>query len=144
MRIVLDTNILVRALTAPPGPANEVYSLIDPPHVLIVSPFLLSELARVLRYDHLRARHKLSDDQLDHLVRELERASVLVVPPAAMFPPPIPEDTDDHAVVATAIAGNADILCTRDRHMLNDTVRSHCAPHGIQIVDDLALLTLLR
>ncbi len=144
MRIVLDTNILVRALTGPPGPASEVYSLIDPPHVLFVSPFLLSELARVLWYDHLRMRHKLSDVQLDDIVGELERASMLVMPPAAMVPPPIPEDVDDHAVVATAIAGNADVLCTRDRHILNDAVRLHCAPHGIKIVDDLALLTLLR
>ena len=145
MRIVLDTNILVRALTEPSSsPASELYRLARDPHVLIISPFLLTELNRVLRYEHIRRRHKLEDAKLDRLVRRLEQACIMVTPRAAMVPPPIPSDPDDHAVIATAIAGNADVLCTRDRHFLKEAVRSHCATHGIRIMDDLDLLQLLR
>ena len=49
MRIVLDTNILVRANAKAKGPARELLQLIagSPDHTLLLSPFLLQELERV-------------------------------------------------------------------------------------------------
>jgi hypothetical protein len=49
MRIVLDTNILVRANAKVRGPARELLQLIvgSPDHVLLLSPFLQQELERV-------------------------------------------------------------------------------------------------
>jgi predicted nucleic acid-binding protein len=49
MRIVLDTNILVRANAKARGPARELLLLIvdSPEHTLLLSPFLLEELERV-------------------------------------------------------------------------------------------------
>jgi len=61
MRIVLDTNILARALTGPSGPAAEVVRAIVEPHLLVVSPFLLWELTRVLGYERLRRLHGRDD-----------------------------------------------------------------------------------
>jgi len=50
MRAVLDSNVLARAMYGVGGPAEEsVRRLTAPPHVLIVSEFLLRELRRVLR-----------------------------------------------------------------------------------------------
>jgi predicted nucleic acid-binding protein len=63
MRIVLDTNILVRANAKAKGPARELLLLIvnSPEHVLLLSPFLLQELERVFEYDRVRAATKLTD-----------------------------------------------------------------------------------
>ena len=63
MRIVLDTNILVRANAKAKGPARELLQVIvnTPEHVLLLSPFLLMELERVLSYDRVRAVVRLSD-----------------------------------------------------------------------------------
>lgn len=50
MRIVLDTNVLARALASPGGPAGEVFEQAMVGHTLVVSLELLSELTRVLAY----------------------------------------------------------------------------------------------
>jgi predicted nucleic acid-binding protein len=50
MRIVLDTNVLARAVTGPGGPAGELLRRVQRDHLLVLSPFLITELARVLRY----------------------------------------------------------------------------------------------
>jgi predicted nucleic acid-binding protein len=55
MRILLDTNVLARAASGPPSLANElVTAATEPQHTLLLSPFLLAELSRVLRYDRLQ------------------------------------------------------------------------------------------
>jgi predicted nucleic acid-binding protein len=63
MRIVLDTNILVRANAKAKGPARELLLLIvnSPEHALLLSPFILQELERVFEYDRVRAATKLTD-----------------------------------------------------------------------------------
>jgi predicted nucleic acid-binding protein len=66
MRIVLDTNILVRANAKAKGPARKLLQVIvnSPEHVLLLSPFLLMELERVLSYDRVRAVVKLNDEEI--------------------------------------------------------------------------------
>src|ERR1035438_9853262 len=57
MRIVLDSNILVRAAWKADGLASRLLrSVIDGPHRLIVSPFILGEVARVLAYPRIQSR----------------------------------------------------------------------------------------
>jgi len=54
MRIVLDTNILVRAAGDEQGLAGRLLrETISGPHVLVSSPYILSEIARVLSYPRL-------------------------------------------------------------------------------------------
>ena len=63
MRAVLDSNVLARAMYSLGGPAEEVVRrLTVPPHVIIVSEFLLNELRRVLRYPRLRQVHGFDDE----------------------------------------------------------------------------------
>jgi len=51
MRVVLDTNILIRANPKARGPAREVLQkIVSGEHVLVTSRFLLQEVARVLAY----------------------------------------------------------------------------------------------
>jgi predicted nucleic acid-binding protein len=56
MRIVLDTNILVRANAKARSPARELLQLIvaSLDHVLIPSPFLAQELELVFSYERVR------------------------------------------------------------------------------------------
>jgi predicted nucleic acid-binding protein len=65
MRVVLDTNILARAVGSRNGPASELFECICAKHTLITSSKLLAELARVLSYDRIRSMHQLSDAAIE-------------------------------------------------------------------------------
>ena len=87
MRIVLDTNILARAFTGPKGPAAEVLRAIAPPHLLIVSPFLLAELTRALGYERMRRIHGRDDVGIAQYVLQIQEQALVVDPPADAIPP---------------------------------------------------------
>lgn len=142
MRIVLDTGILVRASAKSTGPAREVLlAIIDGSHELVLSAFLLDEMARVLRYPRLRARHGLSEQEMEEHVDYLRRISELV--DLVGGSPVVLTDPDDDPVVYTAVDGRADVLCTRDRHLLQPDVVAFCGGHGISVMDEVDLLRLL-
>ena len=42
--------------------------------------------------------------------------------------------------ILTAIAGEADVICTRDAHLLDADTKRCCAQHGIRVLTDLELL----
>jgi putative PIN family toxin of toxin-antitoxin system len=145
MRVVLDTNVLARAVRGGTGPAAELLGIVlAAPHVFILSPFLLSELARVLRYERVRKLHKLDDSQLDTYVQSLQAAALVVNPPAAAAAAVVSADPDDDPVVATAVTGQAEVLCTRDRHLGSTAVRAYLSAQGVQVLTDIELLQLLR
>jgi len=56
----------------------------------------------------------------------------------------VPHDRDDDYVVATAIAGAADVICTWNKHFYHKDVINYCRNHTIEILGDAALLTKLR
>ncbi|MBI3466021.1 MAG: hypothetical protein HY000_23655 [Planctomycetes bacterium] len=56
----------------------------------------------------------------------------------------IQSDPDDNAVIAAAIAGQAEVICARDRHFRHQDVLDFCALRGIRILDDIELLRELR
>ena len=67
MRVVLDTNILVRAnpKTKPNGLAKDLLlKIITSPHMLVLSPAILAEAGRVLHYPHVQKRWPLSDEAI--------------------------------------------------------------------------------
>lgn len=145
MRIVLDTNVLARAVRGGTGPAAELLGkVMVPPHNFILSPFILSELARALRYPRMMLLHKLDDAQIDAYVQSLQTAALIVNPQAATATQVVPADPDDDPVVATAVDGQAEVLCTRDRHLHSPVVKTYCSNHGIQVLTDIELLQLLR
>jgi predicted nucleic acid-binding protein len=62
-------------------------------------------------------------------------------------PPPTPlvrRDPKDDGVILTAIAGEADVICTRDAHLLDAETKHYCAQHGIRVFTDVELLKELR
>ena len=93
------------------------------PHLLIdvvesdrflpISNEMLYELARVLRYPRMPPLHGLSENRIYDYVRFLrETAEIVVLNPLLITPI---RDVNDTVAMQTAVIGEANILCTRDR-----------------------------
>jgi putative PIN family toxin of toxin-antitoxin system len=146
MRIVLDTNILVRANAKAKGPARELLLLIvaSPEHVLLLSPFLLKELERVFEYDRVRAATRLTGEEVGEYlgyIRAKEVSEIVFPGPA---PRVVPSDADDDPVVHTAVVGRAEILCTLNRDFYHASVLEYCKERGVLIGSDVDILDILR
>jgi len=116
MRLVLDTNVLARVVISPQGVAADLFERVRTEHVLVSSSELLSELSRILRYERVRKLHRLDDAEIDAFVRNIEAGSIPVQLPADI-PAVVAADPDDDTFVATAVLGEADAICTRNRHL---------------------------
>jgi predicted nucleic acid-binding protein len=145
MRIVLDSNVLARAAKPILGPAREVLlRSLGETHVLLLSAFIISELRRVLRYECVREMHGLDDAGIERYVLDVEPAASIAVVPTSTQEAIVVHDRADDPIVHTAVAGTADVLCTRDRHLHQSAVAEYCRVRGIEVLDDVALLARLR
>ena len=120
MRVVLDTNVLVSGLAFPGGPPGRLVAAwragaFD----LVVSDFLLDELARVLPALSARTGFSPTDvrDFIDILhalsvVTELSEGAIELARTSGL------RDPDDVPVLATLIASGADCLVTGDKDLL--------------------------
>ncbi len=143
MRAVLDSNILARATPGKTSAAREVLLiLVLPPHTLITAAPLLTELAQTLQYPRVRALHGLDDAGIQAFLASVHQASLVVTP---VTPPPIQtHEPDDDVLIAAAIAGGAEVICTWDQHLFDPAVQAACAQYGIRILNDIDLLRELR
>jgi putative PIN family toxin of toxin-antitoxin system len=142
MRIVLDSNILVRAAWKADGLASLLLrSVLEEPHRLIVSPFILGEVARVLAYPRIQSRWGLTEERIQQHVNRLAAAAEIV--DSTSVDRVVPDDPDDDFIVQTAITGKADALCTRDSHLLSPEVVEHCQRHAVRIMGDIELYRIL-
>jgi putative PIN family toxin of toxin-antitoxin system len=79
MRVVLDTNVLARAVRGKAGPASRLLDLLlTEQHTLIASEFLLDELVRVLRYPHVQRMNGLEDASLEAFAASIRDWSIVV------------------------------------------------------------------
>ena len=143
MRIVLDTNVLARAHQFAHGPARRVLlHIVAGPDVLIVSQYLLQELERILAYPRLMSRSAITPFDISAYLEYRARASTLV------DPMPVPEgvlrDPTDDPVLGTALAGKADVLCTRDADFFAESVQRFSQARSIRILTDVELLRLFQ
>jgi hypothetical protein len=58
--------------------------------------------------------------------------------------PSLSPDPDDDPILQTAVFGQTQALCTRDRHFRTPEVLAYCQEHGIQVLSDIELLHILR
>ncbi|HEV2689039.1 MAG TPA: putative toxin-antitoxin system toxin component, PIN family [Bryobacteraceae bacterium] len=142
MKVTPDSNILARANLRSQGPARKlILRLASQPGSLILSQYILEEVGRILFYPRLVKRFQLSPSEIAGHVQSLAAVSVLVEP--APVPEDLLRDPKDAAILGTAIAGNAGVLCTMDRHLFDDRVLALARDHGIRIMNDVELLALL-
>lgn len=116
MRIVLDTNVVVSALTWGGPPYQLVQMAIDSDVVLCTSLPLLDELQEVLLRDHLSSRLRQRQTSVEEAIVLYGKLAVTVSLIAT--PRVVPGDADDDQVIATAVAAQADLLVSGDRHLL--------------------------
>jgi uncharacterized protein len=133
MRIVLDTNVLISALAFPGSKPDQILSRIRRrASELFISPFILSELDRVLR-EKFRFTNKEADARVNairaiaHVITPIERIIVVTA------------NDDDNRILECAAAAQAEFLVTGDKeHLL--PLGSY---HGIKIVTPAQYLDLL-
>ena len=142
MRILLDTNILVRAAISPGGLARGILDRIrqNDDHVLVISSYILSEVADVLTRPRIRTRWPLSNDDIQGYCQALSSASEEVSIPALT---PAIADPKDQAIIETAVAGRVNVICTGDVHFEAQPVRDFLVGFGIAVVTDRKLIALL-
>ena len=143
MRVVLDSNILARATPGKTCAAREVLLLVaQPPHELILSAPLLTELARILEYPRVRALHGLDDAGIQAYLVAVQASALLVT---SLGPSPVlTRDPADDLIIATASTAQAEVICTWDRDLHDPSVKSQCAARGIHVMKDDELLHELR
>lgn len=117
MRVVLDTNTLISAVISPGGPPRR---LLDGARAqvfeLCSSATLLAELLDVLARGKFAARLAQAGLTPQGIVGELHRLSILATPQSV--PRIVAHDADDDHVLACALAGQADLIVSGDRHLL--------------------------
>ena len=145
MRTVLDTNVLARAAMPRSGLARALLvRCTQDPHVLLLSEFMISELSRVLRYERMQKAHGLSDQGIEEYLADLKSACATVHLPEEPLPAIVTTDPKDDPIVATAIASQAAVLCSLDRHLHQSEVVAYCRAHGIDVMTDVELMRRLR
>lgn len=111
MRVFLDTNVLVAAV-ATRGLCADVMRVVLAEHELITGEVVLGELRKVLA-----RRIKLPAAAIDDIVSLLREQEVV---PKPRKPSELPiRDPDDRWILASAMAGRADVLVTGDRDLLD-------------------------
>ena len=110
MRVFLDTNVLVAAF-ATRGLCADVLRVVLAEHDLITGEVVLGELR-----DVLAKRLKLPPSTVADIMALL-RAQVVIPKPANPSSLPV-RDPDDRWILASAVAGGADVLVTGDQDLL--------------------------
>jgi putative PIN family toxin of toxin-antitoxin system len=110
VKVYLDTNVLVSALAAR-GLCADLMRLVLAEHEVLTGEVNLVELRRVLS-----TRFRAAAAQVD-LVEELLRDQTVIAKLAALLPLAV-RDPDDAWVLASAVAGQADLLVTGDADLL--------------------------
>ena len=95
MRIAVDTAILIRGNAKATGPAKELLQVIQQTGArLVLSPYVLDEVKRVLRYPRIQALYHLRDGDIWEYVQLLESIAD-IVDPAEGAPIVLKDPNDD-------------------------------------------------
>jgi uncharacterized protein len=117
VRVVLDTNTLVSAIPSPLGPPRR---LLDEARAqvfeLCSSPVLMAELLDVISREKFAKRLAAAELTPLGVFGEIRRLAVMAVP--ADVPRVVADDADDDHVFACALAAQADLIVSGDRHLL--------------------------
>jgi len=113
MTIFLDTNVLASAV-ATRGLCADVLREVLTSHELIISDALLKELERVLQQ-----KFKVPSSLIFEFLNLLKQDTILVKP--VDVPKVDIKDKNDLIILASALSGNADLLVTGDKELLELT-----------------------
>ena len=112
MRVVFDSNIFISALIFPGSQADKaIQRILEGNDLLILSSVIIHEVLDVLSKKFSRDREELSKvavnlADLALMVRPAIRLNIL-------------QDEPDNRILECAVAGNADVIVTGDKAMLD-------------------------
>ena len=115
MRLLLDTNVVVAALLWSGPPRRLLDRAIDEAITLHSSPALIDELTRTLHYRKLAQRIEQFGTTAPALAAQYVAWVTLVSPTQVLRV--IERDADDDQVLAAAIASQADLIVSGDKHL---------------------------
>jgi uncharacterized protein len=139
VRAVLDANIFASALIRPQGPPGRILGLLVRQHAfeLVLSPAILEEVGRALRYPKVRKRIAASDQELDLWLASLEIIAVPVE--GRLEAKAVAADPEDDKYLAAAVEGMAEVVVSGDDHLL-----ALGTYEGIRVVTARAFLETLK
>jgi len=118
LRVVIDTNVLVSSVISKKGaPAFLIQAWSEGLFNLVISEAIITEIERVLSEHSLKQVFNISNDQITRLVELLRRNSILV-PGSAAVAGAVPADPTDEMFIAAALDGNADVIVSGDKDLL--------------------------
>ncbi|MCG2686317.1 putative toxin-antitoxin system toxin component, PIN family [Candidatus Parcubacteria bacterium] len=109
LRIVVDTNVFVSAFIWGGRPKRVIKKWLGGKFILLLSPFLLSEIILVLK------RFDFSQGDLQKIRHILENNSLKFLPEGKVK---VCRDEKDNQVLDLCLAGQADFLVTGDKDLL--------------------------
>lgn len=138
MRVVLDSNVVISSyLNASGNPARIRAEYREQAFEGVVSDALLDEYRQVLSYPRLIALHSMTEQEIADQVDGIRHASI--VAPLGEISNVVPEDPADNAVIATALAGEAEYIVSGD-----DDLRRLSRYQGIRVLSPAAFVALLE
>jgi putative PIN family toxin of toxin-antitoxin system len=115
MRVVLDTNVVVSAFIWQGTPFKLLEAAARGDIKLFCSAALMAELSEVLTREHLAAKLIARRSSVHEAIATYAAQVIYVTP--AQVPRVIAQDADDDQVVACALAANADLIVSGDKHL---------------------------
>jgi uncharacterized protein len=111
VRVALDSSVLIAAVLTTRGVCASLLTTVIEHHDLVLSDFILEEVAR-----KLRGKFRLDESRVELVVAELRSIANLVVPA------PLPEsdcrDPADIPILGTAVDGHVSLLISVDKDLL--------------------------
>lgn len=133
LRVVLDTNVYVSVFLFPEKKTFEVWRFAkEGRYTLVVSPFIVSEFM-----EKLREKFGTPEEIREKIKKDMARVAEIVQPKTVRAV--IADDADDDHILACAVAGQADVIVSGDKHMLR--LKEY---EGIAIVRPLDFLRMFE
>lgn len=119
LKITVDTNVLVSSILNPHGPPSKIIQLVRQKKVtLVLSPYILDEVRRVLNYSKISKLLKKKGIQKENLFVFIDKlAKNSIVTPGKLIVNEIERDPSDNMILACAIEGKADFILSGDKHL---------------------------
>jgi hypothetical protein len=99
-------------------------------------------VGKTLAYWKLQQILQITADEIHEHLSHLRRIARVVEPEIGR--PVVLSGPKDDPVVYTAVAAGADVLCVRDRDFYVRNVITFCRRYGVEIMDEIRLLSMLR
>ena len=120
IRVVLDSNVLVSALLSPGRTADQIIQRWrNSDFLLCTTSAQIEEVSHVLMRPKLSKKASVRGSEIETLIDELNRCRVDISKLAILEERIVYSDPDDDAILAAALAGNADVIVSGDHHLLD-------------------------